>query len=77
MTEEFKKHFDALSNIAEAIDLAYELGYYEAYLDGGCITSPTYIAEMRKKITSLVGGNWPKEVLDSYSKGIVQGDWES
>lgn len=73
MTEEFKKQFDAFSNIEKAIGLAYDLGYDEAFLDGARITSPTYIQEMKNEITSLCGGKWTEEVLTAYDVGDYDG----
>ena len=74
MDKEFKKHFDAFENIEKAKDLAYNLGYDEAYLDGAKITSPTYSEEMRNKISYLCGSTeWPKSVMDAYSEGDHDG----
>lgn len=73
MTEEFKKQFDAFSNIEKAEDLAYTLGYDEAYLDGATIASPTYVDEMKNKITHLCGGNWTDKVTAAYVMGNHDG----
>lgn len=74
MTEEFKKQYDALENIEKAKDLAYNLGYDEAYCEGVHIISPTYSEEMRNKISHLCGNTkWPKNVIDAYSKGDYDG----
>ena len=73
MTEEFKKQFDALSNINKAKGLAYDLGYDESYLDGATISSPTYTKEMRDKIISLCGGEWTDEMEAAYSMGFHDG----
>ena len=71
-----KKLFDSLWNIHEACELAEELGYDTNYLDGAeC--SDRYEKEMRDKITSLVGENWPQEVIDAYNKGCIQGSYDT
>lgn len=77
MTEEFKTQYDAMSNIDKAEDLAYTLGYDEAYLDGATITSPTYREEMTKKIASLCGGEWTEGAKIAYQSGCHDGYMET
>lgn len=71
-----KNTFDYLWNLHEACGLAEKLGYEENYLDGAGV-SEGYIKEMEDKISNLVGKNWPKEVQDSYKRGLAQGSYES
>lgn len=73
MTEEFKTQYDALENIDKAEDLAYTLGYDEAYLDGATITSPTYEEEMNNKISSLCNGEWNEKIKTAYQAGLHDG----
>lgn len=76
MTKEFRKQFDALVNIERAKDLAYTLGYDEAYLDGATITSQTYTKEMKNRITSLCG-KWTEEIQNAYQSGLHDGSLDT